>query len=313
MLQVLKSLCIVCDCGLGDFFRHYFTASAWKAARVIKEEHKRTTIKVISASANPQTAPLLKQLSFIDEVIEYPWSCSPETRASFYNTFKNDYPLIVPNESQTRARRFQGALDKKVIRNNKVMKDIIRSLAIHKRSPNTIESFLSASDKQYINSLDLKKFIMIHPFSGNPSLRVVEVEEYVPLIDILIDELKYQVVVVGATNIKRETIYNEEHFNYNRPGLVNLVNNKQTSIGCCAYLSQKAKIFIGTRSCFFNSAMAGQANKIILLISEKQEKRFVSLTKRRWFNYRQPIVIPVSLGENLDMIHEKIPLLLKSS
>lgn len=259
--MIPEKICVVCDCGAGDFFRSYFTSKEWKTIQTIKDKNPRIKIRALVSSSNDITMDILSHNYLVDEIKRYPWSCRESEK--LFNDNLDYFPLTSKNS------------------------DLLK-IQLTKKIP---QITLTKDDKKFIKSLKLKKdFVIMHPFSGNHGLTAFPPGKYIPLINKITDKLNYQTILVGATFIKRDKI-KKEYFRYAKNNFINLVN--KTNGRVCGFLSQQAKYFIGTRSCFFNSAMPGKA-KIILLVRDGQAESFKKITKERWENYRQPIVIPIT-------------------
>lgn len=114
--------------------------------------------------------------------------------------------------------------------------------------PEPAEFYMSTDERAMCDSArNLGKYIVIHPYAG-ASGRVVITEAYCKkLVDRLIDELGYYVIVVGRESVFDGTITLPENFRYRRTGLTSLVN--MISINASARLVLGAAAFIGMHSC----------------------------------------------------------------
>jgi len=207
--------------GLGDVFCSYFRGeNGWKWLQPLKEKYPHVHVSVLSATHNPQTAELLKYNPYIDSFKEFGWV--NDGRSIWEKNANGAVPLI---KQQKLTEILQG-------KNPKL--------------------YIGEEDKPIVHEIyNAGKFIFIHPFAGLKDREALATEEYYSIIDYLIDNKGYNVVVIGATH--NRTNFNQsfsmiEEFNYERSGLFNLVNKTNARISM--RLAQLADSFIGCWSAF---------------------------------------------------------------
>jgi ADP-heptose:LPS heptosyltransferase len=210
--------------GLGDVIKHHIRGQrGWEYLKPLKEEHPDIEIKVMLTCINPQARELIRYNPYIDTIESYLWTHPARAHLRrIIEEHKGDYsPLLEAT-------------------------GLLRTL-----QPAVPEIYLNTEDQEIIDLITGQgKYIFIHPFSGEPSRIAFPSEQYPALIDRLIDELGYSVVVVGGTYKKNLTthVVMSESLAYERDGLFNLVN--KTNARVATILAQKAQGFIGTWSCY---------------------------------------------------------------
>jgi ADP-heptose:LPS heptosyltransferase len=124
------------------------------------------------------------------------------------------------------------------------------------------EIYLSPAEEQKYNDIIAAgPFVCMNPFAGTPERIAMAEEEYIQLIDRIIDELGYNVVLTGG-NHNRQGLANDgghstigsdprympivEESNYERDKLINLVN--KVSIRFATKISMAAQAFVGNFS-----------------------------------------------------------------
>jgi len=207
--------------GLGDVFVTYFRGdNGWRLLQPLKEKFPHIKVSVLSATHNPQTAEFLKHNPYIDSFQEFGW-------------VNDGRPIWSENAN--------GHVS--LAKHNKLAK-ILKA-----KNP---ELYLGEEDREIVNEiLSAGEYIFIHPFAGLKDRQALPIEEYPSLIDSLIDKSGYNVVVIGGTHQRRNqkrSFDMPEEFDYERPGLFNLVN--RTNARVAVKLSQNAHSFIGCWSAY---------------------------------------------------------------
>ena len=135
--KIPDKICVVCDCGAGDFYRSYFTSRKWRVIKAIKEKYPNTKVKALIATSNTQPMEILSFSPYVDSMTLYPWSCKEG------NSLLIKHPKYFPMTNTS-------------------------SMSVNiKPSISEPKIALSQKDREFISSLSLKKFVFIHPFSGN--------------------------------------------------------------------------------------------------------------------------------------------------
>ncbi len=122
--------------------------------------------------------------------------------------------------------------------------------------------FLGEEDKATVNRIQekLNKYVVIHPFAGAKERVVLDNEKYKRLIDYIIDDLGYDVIVVGKSSKNLD-----EGFYYNRKRLLNLVD--RVGLLVSVKLTLDANAFIGTHSCMVLAAWYSRIPSVCLVPS----------------------------------------------
>jgi len=212
--------------GSGDIPANQFRCyKGWGHVEMFKKKFPDSKIRVIITSCSKEGAKYIKHNPYIDEILELPW--------------------INPNRPWKEVGKHTAGY--------KPLSQVVKELmpGVKGKIPPV---YLSSSDKIIVDNVTKKgKYAFIHPFAGTSERMPFPVKEYPKLIDRLIDELKYNVVVMGGTYIqlanqgKKDTVRKEE-LDYERPGLFNLIDKANMRIG--VYLALHADRWIGTWSCY---------------------------------------------------------------
>ncbi len=239
--------------GFGDVIRHYFRGEHhWNWLKPLKEAYPGLKIKAICCSHNDEVLEFLKYNPFLDSVENHGWSLH-----GHYERYENGYTWIQKHAAQR----------------------LLRGL-----NPENLKLYLSGQDRKEINKIVRQPgpYVAIHPFSGLGPRTVLPPEEYPKLIDELIDEHGFRVVVLGGNHIrygqKTKKPY-EEIFDYQRDGLYNMVN--QTNGRVSVELARKCSRFIGTWSCYANAAWVAQRRSVVIA-APRHKKGIQEAFRTRW-------------------------------
>lgn len=212
--------------GSGDIPANQFRCfKGWGHVEAFKQKFPNSKLRVIITSCSREGAKYIKYNPYIDEIIELPWANPNKPWKELPKHTVGYKPLA------------------------QVAKELLPD--IQGKIPPV---YLSDNDKIITKEIiNEGEYVFIHPFAGTPERMPFPIKEYPALIDRLIDELKYNVVVIGATYLQKanqgkpDTIHKEE-LNYYRPGLFNLIDKANMRIGI--YLALHANRWIGTWSCY---------------------------------------------------------------
>jgi len=201
--------------GLGDHFHEYF-GGHWRHLdfsylKAIKIKHPDCYVKVISHSACKEAVrEYFKFEPDIDELHVMDW-VDPNKKV-----FKKEKEEAGPGFIK---------LSDYAIENN-----------IEKVIPDKV--YMRPEEEEFVEFIRREgEFITVHPFAGEPGRIVFKEEEYINLISRLRKKLGVNIVVLGASNIKREKIKgkeikNEEKINISSDGIFNLVNKINIRVAC---------------------------------------------------------------------------------
>ena len=124
--------------------------------------------------------------------------------------------------------------------------------------------YLSDSEYKYFNSIICKPFVVIHPFAGLKHRAVLDEKDYINIIDRLIDEGLFPIVIGGT--YKRNTLnpeFTNEEFYYETDGMLNLVN--RSSVQFNVRLAMECKGFIGTHSSMILPAWYNKVHSVCIV------------------------------------------------
>lgn len=243
-----------CGGGLGDLIMVYCStgkekelptsdgyASKWfRKLKAIKTKHPSVTTIVVMQNHNAHAKELIKHDPYIDEVHQHPWVPPGAPRQKWKIMYR-----CVPIES-----RFNG--DDYDVSEPKV--------------------YMNKEDRKIVDGVQ-GKFIVIHPFARGSVREVLTIDYYKKIIDDLVD-FGYKVVVIGQSytlqckkgaNIK-------ERFDYEREGLINLVN--RCSIRASVNLVFRCSGFIGTHSCMILAAWFKKKKTVCIVPRGKADMKF---------------------------------------
>jgi len=242
-----KSVFVTLGGGLGDVFYTYNKRkNGWGYIESLKKKYPNTEVRAMCATHNPQTLEFIKYNPYIDRAEEFGW-----------------------------------VLDAKELwdanKGNSVRLDRQRDL-LKKLRDNKPQVYLSPEDKVILDGITSSgEFVLMHPFAGEPHRRVMPAEEYIPLIDRIIDELGYNVVVIGGSYLRTNRIQKEvktEELDYKREGLFNLVGQSNSRI--CMTLAEKQRCFVGSWSAYSCASWLYNKQTTVLL----QKKHIENLKKK---------------------------------
>ena len=145
--------------------------------------------------------------------------------------------------------------------------------------------YLNQEDKNVLDCITTAgSFVLMHPFAGEPHRRVLPAEEYVPLIDRIIEKLGLNVVVIGGSYLRTNRIQKEaktEELNYERTGLFNLIGQSNSRI--CMALAGKQRCFVGSWSAYSCASWLYNKHTTVLLQEKDVSNLDEKLSKgKRW-------------------------------
>lgn len=261
-------------------------ASLWlKRLRHMKERYPEISIKVVVTSSNLAGQELLAHHPYIDilEVVE-PGGKIP----SWYNYVDDDgYAYITTSGIGTQWIKFDP--DPPIMYMPDRFKELCDAV---KRTGN---------------------YVVLHPFAGTYLRSVMTPLFTKSLIDRLIDQLGYSVIVVGKSSASDGKDIMQEVFSYKRDGLSSLVN--LVDINASVELTLNASAFIGTHSCMILAAWKARIPSVCLVSpihdgGQPWEEFFADETNPTTWGSRQPFnrTIIVEDKENLqaEIVLEKL-------
>jgi len=254
MSNIPSSVFVTLGGGLGDVFYTYVNGkNGWGYIESLKKTYPSIKIKAMCATHNPQTLDFIENNPYIDSIVEFGWVLDA---TELWKKYKGD------------AVR----LDKQ--------KDLLKKLKDKK--PNV---YLSQTDKETVNNITSSgNFVLLHPFAGEPHRRALPAEEYIPLIDSIIDKLGLNVVLIGGSYTRSNRVHKElktEYLDYNRSGLHNIIGKSNARI--CLTLARKQTCFLGSWSAYSCASWLYNKHTTILLQENDVEKLNKKLSKgQRW-------------------------------
>lgn len=252
---------------LGDTICHYYRHnSIFGQIPSFKKNNKQSLIKVICCSSNQETVELFKFNPYIDQVEHVPWALNSvgikERNLEFKKHLEGWHCLNVRDK-----------------------------LPKAKFAPPNM--FLEAEEKVQVKSIIAQgKYILIHPFASY--ITKVREDRYKYIIDTMIDDLNYNVVVVGGSHnrsFQQQEVLHKEHFKYERDGLYNLVN--KTNVRVAVSLAKNAYGYFGTWSAFYCAAYTCPAGPMVLC-TEDRAPTIDLVNKKRFGNTEYKKIITPS-------------------
>ena len=207
--------------GLGDVFYEYFRGKhGWSYLDSLKNKYPNIKVKILSSTHNHQSLKFIKFHPHVDSMKELGWMTDAR---SLWEKHRGN---AVRLEDAVKEKRLLGLSEKKQV--------------LH----------LGSEDKQELKRItSAGKFVVVHPFAGGRDRIAIKTPDYIRLIDQIIEDLGYNVVVIGATHV-RNNINNpvkvDEVFDYRRKKLFNLVNASNARVVMA--LIQKQTHFVGAGS-----------------------------------------------------------------
>jgi len=250
---------------LGDTILHYYRNGGvfGQIASYIRK-NPRDKVKVICCSSNNQTQKLFKNNPSICQVNHVPWALQSVGIKERNAKFKE---LLAGWECLNPGAKLPGA---KFV---------------------TPQMFLNTQEKALVRSIQNEgKYVLIHPFSSY--IRKVKEEEYINVIDTMIDDLGYNVVVVGGSyhkSFQQNEPPHKEVFTYRRNKLFNLVNKVEVTVAI--RLARGAHGYFGTWSAFYCACWNCPAHPMVICTKDKIQT--IDLVNKRKFGktkYRKIIV-----------------------
>ena len=220
-MQGLKSVFVTLGGGLGDVFCNYFRGeNGWGLIESLKTKFPNIRVKALCSTHNPQTLEFIQYNPYVDEAVDPGWSL----------------------HGQTAWNKHVGS----AVRLSKAK--LLTKHLIFKKP----KLYLSRRDQEQVHSVISKgSFVLLHPFAGEPHRIGMPAEEYIPLIDQLIDTKGMNVVLVGA-NYKRHNLNSQEEkpeqLDYERDGLFNFIDKTNSRV--IASLANHQTRFIGSWSAY---------------------------------------------------------------
>jgi ADP-heptose:LPS heptosyltransferase len=223
--------------GVGDIIRNHLTKKrGWGYIEALKKKYPNIELRVFITCCNPQGMEFVKYNPYIDLLEQHPWT----------------HPHM-PWPKEVELTRGYRPIEK-------VAKELLPGM-----KPIIPPVYLSEEDKKVVQEIKSQgKYVFIHPYSGESFRVVFPPKEYPALIDRLIDDLDYNVVIVGGSYLREKpgrSWSKKEEFKYERSGLFNLVN--KSNVRVCAKLARDAYGWIGTFSCYARSGWHGNTRTVM--------------------------------------------------
>lgn len=240
--------------GLGDIIREWLRVGSW--TNILEPLSKNVEVNLMVCSHNQFSIEFFKYVPFI-------------------NSHNLKWIDKTPNY-----REFSESINARFITREE--RSNLANMAKNKQ----LDIFLSPEEDKVFSDLTKNKYVIIHPFAGEENRMPIPPERYIELVDLIIDNGKHNVIVVGGSfkrNQRFKTIkaFNViEKFDYQRDGLINLVN--KTSPRLAAKLTINASCFFGNWSVYLCAAWERKIPSIVFLKKKHCEK----LTKRQGFKSR---------------------------
>lgn len=255
--------------GMGDMFKWYCLQGAqkgWEYLQPLKEKYPEIRTMALICSTNPHAIDLFTHDPYIDTVEYYPWPINKNGNllqpgqlhlANVLN--KRGYPLMKISNMQ-----HLGLEPKKCI--------------VH----------LSETDNKELAQAtkEIEPYVVMHPFASVTERQVIDLKQYNQLIDSLIQEVGYNVVILGKS-YQRSFSSQEGLTSYNKEETIQVVNSRvfnlvnQTNARVAIKIVQKAAGFIGVHSCFSCIAAATKIPVVVLSNSERHE--ITQQTMQNWW------------------------------
>jgi ADP-heptose:LPS heptosyltransferase len=277
----MKRFFIYAKGGLGDIIRRYCQGQdGWAYLPALKKKFPDARIRLVVLSHNLQAAEFFKHHPMIDEIVTGPWE-NPNLKKTNAAHYATGYQKLI------------GSTYLKVLTPSKHMR-----------------VYLDQQDENFVKSIASQgNFIVIHPFASQSRKIVWPIKEYFPLVDQLIDELKFNVIIIGAnwTCNRGKPTNIIEQFPYNREGLFNLIDktNSRTAIR----LVQKAKKLISVRSFCFSSTITGNIKATLLVGGGAYLNRPATIRNLKawgWGSLNQIKVVDITGKQNPDVVRNNI-------
>jgi len=221
-------LLFIINGGLGDLLSEYFNTREWRILKELKTRSPSIRTKLILCNHNSSSIDFLKYYPYFDEI-------EPRHGTHLHLVKENNVGHYIA--AQCPDWTFIGEA-------YYMWKDI---------EPKQPEVYLGEEDTALIDEVKAAgKYIVLHPFAGTPGRICLTTEEYKLLADKIVDELKCNVVVMGATHSRiieeatvgiTENLIFKEHFDSHRPEIISLVN--KASCRAAVKLSMDASGYIG--------------------------------------------------------------------
>lgn len=257
--------------GLGDHFHEYF-GGHWRHLdfsylKAIKIKHPDCYVKVISHSACKKAVK--EYFSFepdIDDLHIMDW--------------------ISPNKKVFEKEKEEAGPD--FIK----LSDYAIENKIEKVTPDKV--YMTKEEEAFIEYIKSKgAFITFHPFAGEPERIVFKEEEYVKLIKNIRKETGLNVVVLGASNIKRENIRgreikNKEDIRIEHDGIFNLVNKTNIRISCGLILK--------------SSCLIANHSSLSCFLTQGYKPLIMMLAKNSWMARNKRVNKNFLTGDHIDLI-----------
>ena len=253
-----KTYLLIYGGGFGDVILSYLMLEAGYI-KALKEREPNCKIRVAIMSHNPGAHKIFEHWLLVDEILFKEWDNNP---AEFFRYASEGCTLIgSPGSSQCcdSSRRWVQELCP-------VLKDFN-----YEQPP----LYLSPEEQRIANDIiSGGNFVAFHPFGGYQPRSWQGKVDIKTVIDNLCDA-GIRVVLLGGSSdrIVGHTQRLIEQFEYERPGLVNLVNRH--SIMLHSYICSKADRFIGAMSCFSCVAVAHKIPSLLIALS--QDESFMNL------------------------------------
>lgn len=283
--------------GLGDMFKWYCLQSAgmgWGYLQSLKEKYPHVRTMALICSTNPHAIDLFAHDPYIDTIEYYPW---PLNKAG---------NLLQPGQL-----RLAQVLQKRGYPQMQIPQ--MQQLGLIARKCSV---YLSDADQKELSHVTkgIGPYIVLHPFASVDERQVVNLEQYDQLIDAIIEQFNYDVVVLGKSYQRtfsdsqgKLTSYSKkETIRSTNPRVFNLVD--KTNVRTAIKIVQGAAGFIGVHSCF--SCIAAATRIPVVVLSTNINAPIVQKTMQNWWTKEPNVgIIKVNIqpwSETIDQTYSHL-------
>lgn len=249
---------IHCAGGLGDHLVCYFTGRYQKTGfgylEQLKKEQPHSEVKLITHAVQDQIFQFFRYHPLLSDIEVLRW----------HN------PNMKCRTEKQEAQGYQNLIEFGTTHN-------------WQRRPNK-QIYTDKNDKRIIQEVVRQgPFVVLHPFAGDAIRTPLSPNNYRPIVDLIIDQKHYNVVIIGGSykklrNLNKPQI-KKEKFPYARPGLINLVNKINSRIATS--LICRSQMLIATNSGFLCTASRGDIPLIAMSVTARDtESRIRSVFLR---------------------------------
>jgi len=152
----------------------------------------------------------------------------------------------------------------------------------------TTDIHLSPAENEIFHQITAEPYVVVHPFAGGKNRMPIDPKHYRILIDMLIEQTGQKVVVIGGSFQRHKRFKTipgrdiNEEFDYERPGLTNLVN--KTTLRLPTKLVIASRCFFGNWSAFLCAAWERKIPAIVFFGEQGKNIPNNKNFKRRWHN-----------------------------